>query len=193
MDQKLCHWLSSFLYHVFEFSQRSWSAETQLNGSHGKVVEVLSFQGNIRNGNAKTKRSQNYITIHPILNLWSHHLLWSLLTLNCIPSYFLFSECMIPPSPTSPSHKLGGPVELTHFPHHYPHAISSQSPKFCQGHSFFSSPPTTIFVQTPSHHWSNSLLRGLPASSLAPLYLFSRLISRMIFQKNKIGSCHFSA
>lgn len=84
-------------------------------------------------------------------------------------------------------------MELTHFPHHYPHAISSQSPKFCQGHSFFSSPPTTIFVQTPSHHWSNSLLRGLPASSLAPLYLFSRLISRMIFQKNKIGSCHFSA
>ena len=47
---------------------------------------------NTRNENAKTKRSQNYITICPILNLWSHCLLWPLLAPNCISSCFSFSQ-----------------------------------------------------------------------------------------------------
>lgn len=139
MDQRLYHCVSFLLHHIFLFPQRSCSPQTQPHGSRGKVVKVLSFQGKFKKWECQDQKEPKLYH-----NLSNSEPMMSTLTSPPPPQlHFLLLPIQgtAPPSTPGSSHQHGNPLGLTHFPHHYPRARSTQSPKSFQGYSFFSSLP----------------------------------------------------
>ena len=137
-----------------------------------KSWRFQAFRASTRIGNAKTRRSQNYITMCLILNRRSHHLLWSLLAPNYTSSCLLFSEWFHHP-PLVQVTKVGVTwvlsVSLTTT------LIPRASSPLCPVRAIHPSPapPVPLSFRPLSLLWfNNRLLSGLSASSLAPFYLF---------------------
>lgn len=142
-----------------------------------KLGRFRTFRGRARNGNAETKRSQNYIPICPILNVQSC-LLRPLLTTNCISSCVLFNEWLHHPplAPVTNMVGTGDLISLTTMPRPDPPSFLST---------------VRAILLSPAHHYhlcsEHQLFLGLTTGSYTvslPLGLLPSLYSPHYSQKD---------
>ena len=144
-EPKLYHWVSSLLQPDLPISTKILGLSAPW--FRGKVMEVSSFQGKYKNRECQDQKEPKLY--HNVFN--SEPMISSSSLISACPQlhFLLFPvQWMVPPSTTGSGHKSGGHLSLVCFPHHHPHPTCNQPPMSRQGHSSFSSPTSSTFIQT---------------------------------------------
>lgn len=156
MDQKSYPLVSSFSTMSSYFCRDLGALRPSLMVLTEKLWRFRAFRENTTNENAKAKRSQNYITVYPIMNLWSHRLLWPLLLPpNHTSSCFLCREWFHRPPPAEVT-SMGVTHSLTTTLKPYPTSPLSSARAILSSPA----PPLPPFFRAPPLLWfKNRLLQ----------------------------------